>query len=350
MSVSSGWESARSLAHSVLDTVGRTPMVQLRRVTKGLGARVLVKLEWYGASGSLKDRIYLYMFERAERAGELKPGMTVLECSTGNAGIACACISAVKGYRCVIVMPDGMSEERKKLIGAYGAELVQTPGAESDVDVSLQKLAEIRSADPDRYWIPAQFDNPGNVDAHYETTGPEIWEQCEGRVDAFVVAVGSGGTLTGVGRYLREQNPNVLLYAVEPAECPILAQGTWGSHGIEGIGDGFVPENLDVSLLSGVITISTPTSVGVAKRLATEEGIFCGISSGCNVAAALKLSGAHPELTSIVVLANDTGQRYFSTPLCGEGKQLVVPNRDHLLDRRSSQLLDHYRSGWDIIE
>jgi cysteine synthase A len=222
---------------TVLDAIGNTPLVQLQRVTASIQSRILVKLEWYGPSGSLKDRIYVRMFERAEREGRLRPGMTVLECSTGNAGSACACIAAVKGYRCVIVMPDGMSEERRRLVQAYGAELVLTPGAESDVDLALARLEELRSSDPGRYWVPAQFDNPVNAEAHYHTTGPEIWRQCEGRVDALVVAQGSGGTLTGAGSYLRSQNPAVKLYAVEPAECPILSQRRWGSHGIEGIGD-----------------------------------------------------------------------------------------------------------------
>jgi cysteine synthase A len=334
---------------TVLDAIGNTPLVQLQRVTASIQSRILVKLEWYGPSGSLKDRIYVRMFERAEREGRLRPGMTVLECSTGNAGSACACIAAVKGYRCVIVMPDGMSEERRRLVQAYGAELVLTPGAESDVDLALARLEELRSSDPGRYWVPAQFDNPVNAEAHYHTTGPEIWRQCEGRVDALVVAQGSGGTLTGAGSYLRSQNPAVKLYAVEPAECPILSQRRWGSHGIEGIGDGFVPRNLDVSLLNGVITVSTGESVAMAKRLAREEGIFCGISSGCNVAAALKLALASPDLEAIVVLANDTGQRYFSTALCGEEQALELPERDHVLDQRSVALLDEFQGGWELL-
>lgn len=334
---------------TVLDAIGNTPLVQLQRVTASIQSRILVKLEWYGPSGSLKDRIYVRMFERAEREGRLRPGMTVLECSTGNAGSACACIAAVKGYRCVIVMPDGMSEERRRLVQAYGAELVLTPGAESDVDLALARLEELRSSDPGRYWVPAQFDNPVNAEAHYHTTGPEIWRQCEGRVDALVVAQGSGGTLTGAGSYLRSQNPAVKLYAVEPAECPILSQRRWGSHGIEGVGDGFVPRNLDVSLLNGVITVSTGESVAMAKRLAREEGIFCGISSGCNVAAALKLARASPDLEAIVVLANDTGQRYFSTALCGEEQALELPERDHVLDQRSVALLDEFQGGWELL-
>jgi len=315
-----------------------------------LNAEVYVKLEWYSPSGSLKDRIYLHMFEKAERKGELTPDKTVLECSTGNAGSACACIAAVKGYRCVIVMPCGMSEERKRLMQAYGAELIFTPGGESDVDLSLQRLQEIYASDPNRYWVPAQFDNPGNMAAHYETTGPEIWEQCGGRIDALVASQGSGGSLTGAGRFLRERAPLVGLYAVEPAECPILSQRRWGPHGIEGIGDGFVPMNLDVRELTGVITVSTAESVAMAKRLAREEGIFCGISSGCNVAAAKKLVLRRPELRRIVVLANDTGQRYFSTALCGAEKQVDVPQREHQLDARSRALLDEYQETWDIIQ
>jgi cysteine synthase A len=280
----------------------------------------------------------------------MSPDKTVLECSTGNAGSACACIAAVKGYRCLIVMPSGMSEERKRLMQAYGAELIFTPGGESDVDLSLEKLQEIYSSDPERYWVPAQFDNPGNISAHYQTTGPEIWEQCGGRIDALVASQGSGGSLTGAGRFLRQQTPSVRLYAVEPAECPILSHRRWGPHGIEGIGDGFVPGNLDVQELTGVITVSTEESVATARRLAREEGIFCGISSGCNVAAAKKLVEKRPEVRTVVVLANDTGQRYFSTALCGEDKHVDVPSREHLLDSRSCELLDQFQGAWDIIE
>jgi cysteine synthase A len=344
------WTKYSRALDSVLDGIGRTPMVRLRRVCSEIDAEVLMKLEWYGPSGSLKDRIYLHMFEEAERKGDLKLGTTVLECSTGNAGTACACIAAVKGYECKVVMPVGMSEERKRLMRAYGAELVFTPGGESDVDLSLQKLQEIYDADPERYWVPAQFDNPANTDAHYLTTGPEIWEQCDGQIDALVASQGSGGSLTGAGRFLREQLSTVRLFAVEPAECPLLSHRRWGAHGIEGIGDGFVPRNLDVSELTGVITASTEESIAMAQRLAREEGIFCGISSGCNVAAAVKLVAARPELKKVVVLANDTGQRYFSTALCGADKHVEVPRREHPLDSRSSDLLDQFQGAWDIIE
>ena len=344
------WSRHQRYHTSFLDAIGCTPLVQLNKVTRGVAPRVLAKIEWFTPTGSLKDRIYLHMLNRAEARGDLRPSMTVLECSTGNAGIACAFVSALKGYRCLIVMPQGMSEERKKMIRAYGTDLVFTPGGESDVDLALQKLDEIRRASPGRYWVPGQFVNRDNIEAHYETTGPEIWEQTGGRVDAIVASQGTGGTITGVGRFLRERRPQVRLYAVEPSECPILAHRRWGTHGIEGIGDGFVPENLDLSLLTGVITTTTTESVEMAKRLAREEGIFCGISSGCNVAAALKLARRHPDLENIVVMVNDTGQRYFTTALCDEKKEVEVPHRDHALDERSMRELDQHQSRWEIIE
>lgn len=343
------WDRYREACGSMLEAIGRTPLVRLNRVAGRGGPEVYAKVEWYGPSGSLKDRIYLNMVERAEARGDLRPGMTLLECSTGNAGTACAFVAAVKGYPCVVVMPEGMSEERKKLMRAYGAQLIFTPGGESDVDLSLGRLEEIRKADPARYFVPSQFDNPDNVEAHVRTTGPEIWEQTAGRVDAFVASQGTGGALTGIGRYLRSRNPGVRLYAVEPAECPLLSKRQWGPHGIEGIGDGFVPRNLDLSILSGVITTTTEESVEMARRLAREEGMFCGISSGCNVAAALKLAARRPDLRRIVVLLNDTGQRYFTTPLCGEGKHVEIPERDHPIDPYSAAELDKHERRWEVI-
>jgi cysteine synthase A len=343
------WHRYAAALPSIAAAVGRTPLVKLNRITVELAPAIYVKIEWYGATGSLKDRIYLHMFERAEVRRELHPGMRVLECSTGNAGIACAWVAAVKGYPCTIVMPEGMSDERKKIMRAYGAELVFTPGGESDVDLALRELDRIRAADPGRYWVPGQFDNPDNIEAHGLTTGPELWEQSGGRIGAFVDAQGSGGTLTGVGRYLRQQDPGIRIYAVEPAECALLARREWGHHGIEGIGDGFVPRNLDVSLLTGVITTTTEESVAAARRLAAEEGIFCGISSGCNVAAALKLARRHPELPTIVTMINDTGQRYFTTPLCGEAKVVEIPEREHPLDSYTVGQLDRFQASWEIL-
>jgi cysteine synthase A len=323
--------------------------VKLNRITRDVTPAIYVKIEWYGATGSLKDRIYLHMFTMAEARRDLKPGMRVLECSTGNAGIACAWVAAVKGYPCTIVMPEGMSDERKKIMRAYGAELVFTPGGESDVDLALQKLEQIRAAAPGQYWVPGQFDNPDNVETHMLTTGPEVWEQSGGKIDAFVDSQGSGGLLTGVGRYLRQQDPRVRLYAVEPAECALLSRRAWGHHGIEGIGDGFVPRNLDVSILTGVITTTTDESIDIARRLAREEGIFCGISSGCNVAAALKVAAAHPEYRRIVTNINDTGQRYFTTPLFGEEESVEIPERDHDLDPRSIEELDRHAARLEVI-
>jgi cysteine synthase A len=343
------WDRYATALPSIAAAVGRTPLVRLNRITVDLAPAIYVKIEWYGATGSLKDRIYLHMFERAEARRELQPRMRVLECSTGNAGIACAWVAAVKGYPCTIVMPEGMSDERKKIMRAYGAELVFTPGGESDVDLALRELDRIRAADPGRYWVPGQFDNPDNIEAHVLTTGPELWEQSGGRIGAFVDAQGSGGTLTGVGRYLRRQDPGIRIYAVEPAECALLARREWGHHGIEGIGDGFVPRNLDVSLLTGVITTTTEESVAVARRLAGEEGIFCGISSGCNVASALKLARRHPELPTIVTMINDTGQRYFTTPLCGEAKAVEIPEREHPLDPHTVGQLDRFQASWEIL-
>jgi cysteine synthase A len=346
------WNKNQRYTKDIFETIGRTPLVQFNRIPQSerVASTILGKLEWFSPSGSLKDRIYYEMFTRAEERGELKPGMTVLECSTGNAGIGCSFIAAVKGYPCIIVMPEGMSEERKKLDIAYGAQLIYTPGGESDVDLALKKLAEIRSQNPGKYWVPAQFDNVDNIAAHYKTTGPEIWEQTEGKIGAFIVTQGTGGTLTGVGRYLRERNPKVRLFAVEPAECPILAHGKWGEHKIEGIGDGFIPKVLDVSLLDGVITTTSDEAIAMAKRMSREEGVFCGISSGSNLAACLKFARKHPEVEMIVTMINDTGQRYFSTELCGSPKHVEIPERDHELDAYTKEQLQKYQSQWEVIE
>jgi len=346
------WNKNRRYGKNMFAAIGRTPMVQLNRIpqSEGVSALILCKIEWFSPSGSLKDRIYWEMFTHAEERKQLKRGMTVLECSTGNAGIGCSFVAAVKGYPCIIVMPEGMSEERKKLDIAYGAELIHTPGGESDVDLALQKLAEIRAENPDKYWVPSQFDNPDNIMAHKRTTGPEIWQQTERKIEAFIATQGTGGTLTGVGRFLRGRNPQIKLYAVEPAECPILSHGKWGEHKIEGIGDGFIPKDLDVSLLNGVITTTSDEAIAMAKRMSREEGIFCGISSGSNLVACLKFAKKHPEVNMIVTMVNDTGQRYFSTELCGNLKHVEIPERDHELDAYTKEQLQRYQSRWEIIE
>ena len=343
------WDSNKRACQSMFDVIGNTPMVRLNRIASDVGAEIYCKLEWYGPTGSLKDRAYYNMITEAEARGDLKAGMTILECSTGNAGTACAWVAALKGYPCIITMPVGMSDERKKLMVAYGAELVFTPGGESDVDLALEKAFEIRDQDPGSYWVPNQFDNDDNVQSHFLTTGPEIWEQTEGRVEAIVATSGSGGGITGIAKYLQEQNPDVQMWAVEPEECPLLSKRGWGSHGIEGIGDGLVPRNLHLQHMTGVITTHTDEAVEMAKRMAREEGIFCGISSGSNVAAALKLARKHPDIGYIVCMTNDTGQRYFSTALCGEAKHVEIPERDHPLGDYTVEQLDIYQSGWEII-
>jgi cysteine synthase A len=344
------WDRNRRVAGHVFDTVGLTPLVRLSRLTRDSNLVLLGKLETFSPTGSLKDRIYLRMFEAAEKRGDLKPGMTVLECSTGNAGISCSFVAAAKGYACIIVMPEGMSEERKKLDLAYGAELVHTPGGESDVDLGLARLQEIRAADPGRYWVPSQFDNPENIEAHYRTTGQELWEQCDGELDAFVATQGTGGTITGIARCFKEHKADTRFLAVEPAECPLLSRREWGPHGIEGIGDGFVPRNLDLSLLDGIVTVSTAEALATAKRLAREEGIFAGISTGANVAACMKVHARFPEFSRIATMLNDTGQRYFSTPLCDVDKHVEVPEREHPMDDHTRNELNKHQPGWILID
>ncbi len=321
MTGSISWDRARYPARNVLETVGQTPMVCLQRVVPGTGVEILVKMEYFGPSGSVKDRILPYMVEKAEKCGELTPGMSIIEGTTGNTGIATAMVGAVKGYPVLIVMPEGMSRERQQAIRAYGAELLLTPGAESDVDLVLEKVAELKTRYPGRYWEVGQFTRRDNVQAHYSTTGPEIWEQVGSSLQALVASQGSGGTLSGVGRYLKEQNPGLWLFAAEPEECAVLSGQSWGTHGIEGIGDGFVPDNLDLELLDGVVQVSTREALEMSRRLAREEGIFCGISSGCNVVAALKLARVMPEVKRIVTMINDNGLRYLSTELMDSSRK-----------------------------
>jgi cysteine synthase A len=275
--------------------------------------------------------------------------MEIIEASTGNAGIACTFIGKMLGYNVTIVMPRGMSQERVKMIRAFGGRVIFTEGGESDVDLDIQKIREIISENPGRYWWPDQYTNPNNPNAHYKTTGPEIWRQTYGKIDCFLAAVGTGGTLTGVGRFLRQKNPKIRIYAVEPSEAPLLTKGMWGSHRIEGIGDGFVPRNLDLSLITGVVTVTSEEAIEMARKLALEEGIFCGISSGCNVAAAVKVAKKHSEIRSIATMINDSGQRYFSTELCGEKKEIAIPIREHPLDEYTISELNKYQPLWEII-
>ena len=344
------WGTRGKVAQNILEAIALTPLVKLNKVTEGIGADILVKLEWFSPTGSLKDRIYYQMITEAIRNQALKPGMEILETSTGNAGISCAFVGTVLGYPVTIILPDGMSIERTKIIEAYGAKIIYTPGGESDVDLCLIKQEEITRENPGKYWVPSQYTNQDNIMAHYLTTGREIWEQAGGKVDAFVATQGTGGTITGVGKYIRERNPEVLLYAGEPAEAPMLARRLWGSHRIEGIGDGFVPQNLDVSLLNGIFLSTSEEAIEMGKRLSLEEGLFCGISSGANVVGAIKLAKRHPELEVIVTMLNDTGQRYFSTPLCGVEKHIEIPEREHPFDDYTIAELDKYQAGWEIVE
>lgn len=333
------WGRNQRVADNVLDVAGLTPLVRLRRVTVDSPATILAKLEFMNPSGSIKDRILPAMVRAAEERGELKPGMSLIEGTTGNTGIATSMTGAALGYPVVIVLPAGMSIERQKTMRAYGAEVITTPGGESDVDLVLEKVAELKASNPGKYWEVGQFANQDNVAAHELTTGPEIWEQTGGEVDAVVSAAGTGGTLTGTMRYLKRQKPAVRGYVVEPAECPIISGGEWGAHRIEGIGDGFVPEVLDLDFVDGAITVTSDEAIEMARRLAREEGIFCGISSGCNVVAALKLAAARPDLKTIVTMLSDNGLRYLSTELTGEAAHLETPDRDHELDERSKQVL-----------
>jgi len=344
------WGRYNEVTQSILDAIGNTPLVKLNKVAGEIEAKIYVKLEWYSPTGSLKDRIYHRMITEAVKNGVLKPGMEILETSTGNAGIACAFIGLLLGYPVTIILPEGMSSERAKIIKAYGATVIYTPGAESDVDLCLKKQAELIAQNPDKYWVPDQYGNLDNIMAHYSTTGPEIWEQTKGKVNAFIATQGTGGTLTGVGKYLRERNPEILLFAGEPSEAPMLARRQWGSHRIEGIGDGFVSRNLDVSLLNGIFLSTSNEAITMARRLSLEEGLFCGISSGANVVGAIKVAKKHPELKVITTMLNDTGQRYFSTPLCDVEKKLEIPDREHPFDSYTLSQLDKYQANWEVIE
>jgi cysteine synthase len=323
------WARNRRAAGSLLEVVGGTPLVRLAKIA--LDVELFAKVEWYGPTGSVKDRIYTHMLTEAEHRGQLRHGMTIIECTTGNAGIACSAVAAIKGYECVIVMPEGMSTERKRMIEAYGAKLVLTPGAGTDIDLALARMREIIAEDPARYFFPGEFENPDNPAAQ-EASGEEIWEQVAGRIDAVVGSQGTGGWITGVARALKLHDERVLAYAVEPSECPLLSEQRWGTHGVPGIGDGIIPPNLDLSLMDGVVTVSTEDALEMARRMASTEGLLCGPSSGMNVVASLKVAAKHPELRRIVTVVPDTGQRYLSGELFGERVDVEEPERGHEID------------------
>lgn len=304
---------------SATELIGHTPLLELRRLEaeESLAARLVAKLEYFNPAGSVKDRVALAMIENAESEGLLRPGAVIIEPTSGNTGIGLAFIAAIRGYRLILTMPDTMSVERRNILRAYGAEIVLTPGSEG-MSGAIARANELAASIPGGF-IPGQFVNPANPRKHYETTGPEIWQDTDGQVDVFVAGVGTGGTLTGTGRYLKEHNPNIHIVAVEPLSSPVLSQGRSGAHGIQGIGANFVPEVLDTSIYDEVFPVSNEDAFACAKRLARLEGVSVGISSGAALHAAVEIS-RRPEYSGRIVIAllPDSGDRYYSTPLFTE--------------------------------
>ena len=305
--------------HSVTELIGRTPLLELCNYEKrhGLQATLLAKLECMNPAGSAKDRVAANMIARAEAAGRLAPGGTIIEPTSGNTGIGLAAVAAAKGYRVILTMPDTMSVERRALIAAYGAEIVLTPGG-SGMAGAVAKAEELHRSIPGSM-IAGQFENPANPEAHEKTTGPEIWADTEGKVDIFVAGAGTGGTVSGTGRYLKAQNPAVKIVAFEPASSPLLTEGRAGPHGLQGIGANFVPENLDRSVLDEILTVTDADAYATGRELARTEGILVGITSGAAVWAAAQLA-QRPENAgkTIVALLPDSGERYLSTPMFQE--------------------------------
>ena len=304
---------------SALELIGKTPLVEVTNIEKELGleAKVLVKLEYLNPAGSVKDRIAKHMIEVAEEKGLLKPGSVIIEPTSGNTGIGLAAIAAAKGYRTILTMPETMSVERRNILKAYGAETVLTEGAKG-MKGAIAKADELAKEIPNSF-IPGQFVNPANPEMHFQTTGPEIWEDTDGQVDYFTAGVGTGGTVTGVGKFLKSKNPNVKVAAIEPSDSPVLSQGRAGSHKIQGIGAGFVPDTLDTSVYDEVMPITNEDAFATAKLLAKKEGILVGISSGASLYAAIQIA-KRPEAKgkTIVALLPDSGDRYYSTPLFAE--------------------------------
>ena len=301
---------------NVTEAVGHTPLIELSAVEKeySLSARIALKAERQNPAGSAKDRAALYMIRDAEEKGLLKPGATIIEPTSGNTGVGLAMVAAVRGYKLILTMPETMSEERRKLLAAYGAELVLTDGSKGMAG-AVEKANEIAAATPGSI-IAGQFENPANAKAHYETTGPEIWKDTDGKVNIFVAGVGTGGTVTGTGRYLKEKNPDVKIIAVEPASSPLLSQGKAGSHGLQGIGANFVPDLLDREIYDEVVTVTNEDAFEMGRFLARREGLLVGITSGAAVSAAVELA-RRPENADklIVALAPDTGERSLSTAM-----------------------------------
>lgn len=304
---------------AISDLIGNTPLVELTHIEEkeGLDSRVVAKVEFFNPAGSVKDRIAKKMIEDAEKAGKIKPGATLIEPTSGNTGIGIASVAAAKGYKAIMTMPETMSVERRNLLKAYGAKVVLTDG-KAGMKGAIAKAKELAATIPNSF-IPSQFENPSNPQAHYESTGPEIWKDTEGKVDIFVAGVGTGGTVSGTGKYLKDQNPNVKVIAVEPATSPVLSQGYVGPHGIQGIGAGFVPNTLDTSVYDEVFTVTNEQAYETGRLIAHNEGMLVGISSGAATYAAIQIA-KRPENKgkTIVVLLPDTGERYLSTPMFAE--------------------------------
>ncbi|WP_455719993.1 cysteine synthase A [Agathobacter sp.] len=305
-----------NIYQGTLGLIGNTPLVELTHVEKayGLEARLLAKLEYFNPAGSVKDRIAKEMIEQAERDGKLKPGSTIIEPTSGNTGIGLAAIAAAKGYRIIIVLPETMSVERRNIIKAYGAELVLSDGTKG-MKGAIAKAEELHEQIPDSF-IPEQFENPANPEAHRKTTGPEIWNDTDGQVDAFIAGVGTGGTITGTGEYLKSKNPDVKIVAVEPETSAVLSTGKAGAHKIQGIGAGFVPNTLNTEVYDEIIPVSNEAAFEYGKIIAKEEGVLVGISSGAALYAAIEVA-KRPEFKgkTVVALLPDSGDRYYSTDL-----------------------------------
>lgn len=304
---------------AISDLIGNTPLVELTHIEEkeGLDSRVVAKVEFFNPAGSVKDRIAKKMIEDAEKKGVIKPGATLIEPTSGNTGIGIASVAAAKGYKAIMTMPETMSVERRNLLKAYGAKVVLTDG-KTGMKGAIAKAKELAATIPNSF-IPSQFENLSNPQAHYESTGPEIWKDTEGKVDIFVAGVGTGGTVSGTGKYLKDQNPNVKVIAVEPATSPVLSQGYAGPHGIQGIGAGFVPNTLDTSVYDEVFTVTNEQAYETGRLIAHNEGMLVGISSGAATYAAIQIA-KRPENKgkTIVVLLPDTGERYLSTPMFAE--------------------------------
>jgi cysteine synthase A len=309
---------------NLADTFGNTPLVKLGRMAKGLPGTVAVKLESFNPAGSVKDRIGVAMIEAAERDGRLRANSVIVEPTSGNTGIALAFVAAVKGYPAILVMPDTMTVERRNLLKAYGAQVILTPGAQG-MKAAIAKANEIVQSDPEKYFMPQQFENPANPEIHRRTTAEEIWRDTDGAIDIFVAAVGTGGTITGVGEVLKQRKPAARIIAVEPDASAVLSGGQPGPHKIQGTGTGFVPQVLDTSIYDEVLRVSDADAIETARRASREEGMLLGISSGANIWAALQVAArAESKGRLIVTIGCDTGERYLSNPVYAEQEAQIV--------------------------